>query len=67
MIRFSNCGERAANMYTLIGTALSCAARILKRTCNTLLTHIAQHPINQINALLPWNIATALEPAELAA
>ena len=48
-------GERAANIYSLIGTAL----------LNTMdpylylryvLERIAEHPINRIEELLPWNV-----------
>ena len=55
-------GERAANIYSLISTAL----------LNTMdpylylrhvLERIAEHPINRIEALLPWNVALA-QPAE---
>jgi hypothetical protein len=59
-------GERAANMYTLIGTAKLCGMDP-QAYLQHMLTHIAQHPINQIDALLPWNVATGLKPAELAA
>lgn len=54
-------GERAAAMYSLIGTAklngLNPEAYLA-----TILERIAEHPINQIDALLPWNL-----PAELPA
>jgi hypothetical protein len=48
-------GERAAAFYSLIGTAK------LNRLNPELylrhvLTHIAEHPINRIADLLPWNI-----------
>jgi transposase len=48
-------GERAAAMYTLIGTAKlngidpeGYLSHVLKR--------IADHPINRIEELLPWNV-----------
>ena len=31
------------------------------------LTHIAQHPITNIEELLPWNVASQLVPVEIAA
>ena len=57
-------GERAANLYSLIGTAM----------LNTMdpylylrhvLERIAEHPINRIEELLPWNVAAKL-PRRLA-
>ncbi len=52
-------GERAAAMYSLIGTARlngldpeAYLAYVLER--------IADHPINRIDELLPWNVASAL-------
>jgi len=55
-------GERAAAIYSLIGTAklndINPEAYL-----RDVLTHIADHPINRIDELLPWNLAT--EPAPL--
>jgi len=55
-------GERAAAIYSLIGTAklndINPEAYL-----RNVLTHIADHPINRIDELLPWNLAT--EPAPL--
>jgi transposase len=48
-------GERAANLYTLIGTAKLCGLDP-QAYLQYVLTHIAQHPINQIESLLPWNL-----------
>lgn len=52
-------GERAAAMYSLIGTARlngldpeAYLAYVLER--------IADHPINRIDELLPWNVASSL-------
>ena len=49
-------GERAAAMYSLIG---SCKLNGIEPEAylRHVLTHIADHPINQIDDLLPWNIA----------
>jgi IS66 C-terminal element len=53
-------GERAASFYTLIGTAK------LNRLdpslyLRTVLARIAEHPINRISQLLPWNLAATLQ------
>jgi transposase len=62
-------GERAAAIYSLIGTAklndLDPEAYL-----RYLLERIADHPINRIDELLPWKVADTLrgnEPLELAA
>ena len=59
-------GERAANLYTLIGRAKLCNLDP-QAYLQYVLTHIAQHPINQIDALLPWNVAAVFSSTELAA
>jgi transposase len=48
-------GERAAAMYSLIGTAKLCGVEP-EVYLRHVLTHIAEHPINRISDLLPWNI-----------
>ena len=52
-------GERAAAIYSLIGTAklndIDPEAYL-----RYVLTHIAEHPINRIDELLPWNLAARL-------
>lgn len=52
-------GERAAAIYSLIGSAklneLDPEAYL-----RDVLTHIADHPINRIEELLPWNLAASV-------
>jgi hypothetical protein len=54
-------GERAAAMYSLLGTAklngLNPEAYLRQ-----VLSRIADHPINRIEELLPWNLARSIEP-----
>ena len=54
-------GERAAAIYSLIGTAklndIDPEAYL-----RDVLTRIADHPINRIDDLLPWNLAAELAP-----
>lgn len=56
-------GERAAAIYTLVGSAklnnLDPQAYL-----RYVLTRIADHPVNKIAELLPWNVATTLVSAE---
>jgi transposase len=53
-------GQRAASLYSLIGTAklngLDPAFYL-----RTVLATIAEHPINRIQELLPWNVAASLK------
>jgi transposase len=49
-------GERAANIYSLIGTALLNAMDPYLYLRHVL-ERIADHPINRIEELLPWNVA----------
>lgn len=53
-------GQRAASLYSLIGTAklngLDPAFYL-----RTVLARIAEHPISRIQELLPWNLAAALQ------
>jgi transposase len=53
-------GQRAASLYSLIGTAKLCGldpAFYLR----TVLATISGHPINRIQQLLPWKLANALQ------
>ena len=53
-------GERAAAIYSLIGTAklndIDPEAYL-----RDVLTRIADHPVNRIDQLLPWNAASSSE------
>ena len=49
-------GERAATIYSLIGTAKLNGLDPESYLCNVL-SRIADHPINRIAELLPWNLA----------
>jgi hypothetical protein len=57
-------GERAAAMYSLIGTAklndLNPEAYL-----RYVLERIGEHPINRVEELLPWNVAPALAEADI--
>ena len=54
-------GERAATFYSLIGTA-KLNGLDPEAYLRELLTRIADHPVNRIAELLPWNITTAPAP-----
>ena len=54
-------GERAAAMYSLIGSA-KLNGLDPEAYLRHVLTHVADHPINRIHELLPWNI-TATSPS----
>ncbi len=51
-------GERAAAMYSLIGTAKLNGIEP-EAYLRNVIGRIADHPVNQIEALLPWNIGSA--------
>ena len=55
-------GERAAAIYSLLGTAklndINPEAYL-----RDVLTRIADHPINRIEELLPWNVSMSLTPS----
>ena len=52
-------GERAAKIYSLIGTALLNGLDPYLYLRHVL-ERIAEHPINRIDELLPWNVAATL-------
>ena len=52
-------GERAAAIYSLVGTA-KLNGMDPEAYLRQVLTRIAEHPINRIDELLPWNLADAL-------
>ena len=60
-------GVRAASFYTLIGTS-KLNGLDPSFYLRTFLARIAEHPINRITELLPWNLAPSLlsAPAEAA-
>jgi transposase len=55
-------GERAASIYSLIGTAKLNEADP-EAYLREVLSRIADHPINRIEELLPWNLVASLPPA----
>jgi transposase len=55
-------GERAAAIYSLIGTAkLNGVDR--EAWLRHVLTQIADHPVNRVDELLPWNCPQQIKPA----
>ena len=54
-------GERAAAMYSLIVSA-KLNGLDPQAYLRHVLTHIADHPINKVGDLLPWNVADQLRP-----
>jgi transposase len=49
-------GERAAAIYSLVGSA-KLNGLDPERYLRQVLTRIAEHPVNRIDELLPWNLA----------
>jgi transposase len=56
-------GDSAAAMYSLLGTA-KLNGQNLEAYLREVLTRLADHPINRINELLPWNLQ-ATNPEQL--
>jgi transposase len=56
-------GQAAANIYTLIGTAMLGAVEPYAYL-KSVFERIAEHPINRIDELLPWNICVAPSEAQ---
>lgn len=59
-------GERAAAIYTLIGTAKLCGVNP-QAYLQHVLEHIATQPAARLDELLPWNLTSQLSSVELAA
>ena len=55
-------GESAASIYSLIGTA-KLNGIDPELYLRDVLSRIAEHPINRIEELLPWNLAASVPPA----
>jgi hypothetical protein len=55
-------GERAAAIYSLIGSA-KLNGLDPEAYLRNVLSRIADHPITHIEELLPWNLSTSLPPA----
>jgi len=55
-------GERAAAIYSLIGTA-KLNGLDPELYLRNVLSRIADHPIHHIEELLPWNVASSLSSA----
>ena len=52
-------GERAANIYSLVGTA-KLNGLDPEHYLRHVLARIADHPIHRVAELLPWNVAATL-------
>lgn len=59
-------GQRAASIYSLIGTA-KLNGLDPEAYLRYVLEHIAEYPINRIDELLPWNVVVQLSSLRLAA
>jgi hypothetical protein len=59
-------GERAAAIYSLVGSA-KLNGLAPEAYLRQVLVRIAEHPINRIDELLPWNLTDDLQPTAKAA
>jgi transposase len=59
-------GERAAAIYSLLGTAQLNGINV-ETYLRYILEHLPDHPVNRVEELLPWNVAAELKPVQLAA
>jgi hypothetical protein len=59
-------GERAAANYSLVGSA-KLNGLDPEAYLRQVLIRIAEHPINHIEELLPWNLTDDIQPAAKAA
>ena len=59
-------GQRAAAIYSLLGTA-KLNGLDPELYLRLVLSRIAEHPIKSIEELLPWNLADAVQPSAKAA
>jgi len=59
-------GERAAALYSLLGTAELNGLNV-ETYLRHVLQHLPDHPVNRVEELLPWNLTEILQPVQLAA
>jgi hypothetical protein len=52
-------GERAASIYSLIGTAKLCGVEP-QAYLRYVIGRITNHPVNRVDELLPWNVTAQL-------
>jgi hypothetical protein len=64
--RIYSCGECAAAIYSLIGTA-KLSGIDPEAYLRYVLTHIADHPSNRVHELLPWNLTSQVDQHRIAA
>jgi len=58
--------ERAAAMYTLLGTAHLNGLNV-EAYLRYVLAHLPEHPVNRIDELLPWAVAEQIPELRMAA
>lgn len=59
-------GERAAAMYTLLGTAHLNGLNV-EAYLRYVLTHLPEHPVNRVDEFLPWAVAEQMPELRMAA